>query len=128
MRRLWQRMTAADRLVSGALLLAALGGIVLVVGAAPGARVVAGDGERVLFAAPLNEPREVELAGPLGVTRLAVGRDGARIVDSPCALKTCMGMGPARRPGDLLVCLPNRILVEVHGPAADASTHDLLSR
>jgi hypothetical protein len=39
-----------------------------------------------------------------------------------------MGMGPAHRPGDLLVCLPNRILVQVEGETEESAPYDLLSR
>jgi hypothetical protein len=128
MRFLLRRMSAADRLVVLALLLAAVGGVVRVALAPSGRRVIAGDGQRVLFAAPLDEPREVGLAGPLGETRLIIAGGEARIIDSPCALKVCLGMGPARRPGDLLACLPNRIVVQVEGEGEATAPYDLLSR
>ena len=128
MKFLYRRMTLADRLVVACLLSTAIAGIAWVVAAPPGRRVVAGDGERVLFVAFLDQPCEVELAGPLGPTRLMIDQQGARITASPCALKVCMGMGPARHPGDLLVCLPNRILVQVEGEAEGTAPYDLLSR
>ena len=128
MKFLYRRMTLADRLVVACLLSAAIAGIAWVAAAPPGRRVVAGDGERILFIAPLDQPCEVELAGPLGPTRLMIDQRGARITASPCALKVCMGMGPARHPGDLLVCLPNRILVQVEGEAEGTAPYDLLSR
>lgn len=128
MKFLLRHMTLADRLVVSGLLVVALAGIGLVAAQPPGRRVVAGDGERTLFVAPLDQPREVELAGPLGMTRLVIDQQGARITASPCALKVCMGMGPARRPGDLLACLPNRILVEIAGEPREHGSYDLLSR
>jgi len=128
MKFLLRRMTPADCLVVVLLLFAAVAGIGLVAAQPPGQRVVASDGEHVLFVAPLDQHREVALDGPLGTTRLVIDQEGARIVASPCALKVCMGMGPARRPGDLLVCLPNRILVQVDGEVKDAAPYDLLSR
>jgi hypothetical protein len=128
MRFLLQRMRTADRLVVLGLLLAALAGSAWVAAAPPGQRVLVSDGSHVVFAAPLDAPREVDLAGPLGTTRLVITADGARITASPCALKACMGMGPARRPGDLLACLPNRILVEIEGDREEGAPYDLLSR
>lgn len=128
MKFLLQRMTPLDRLVTGGLLLASLAGIGVVATAPPGARVVVSDGTRVLFTAPLDEPRQVDLPGPLGTTRLEIARREARITAAPCGLKVCMGMGPARHPGDLLVCLPNRILVQIEGEAAEPVPYDLLSR
>ena len=128
MRFLLQRMRTADRLVVLGLLLAALAGSAWLATAPTGQRVLVSDGSRVLFAAPLDAARQVDLAGPLGTTRLAITADGARIIASPCALKACMGMGPARRPGDLLACLPNRILVLVEGEREGDAPYDLLSR
>ncbi len=128
MRFLLRRMGTGDRLVVVGLLLVALAGVARVAAAPPGRRVVASDGQRVLFVAPLDEPREIDLAGPLGDTRLVIDAAGARITASPCALKVCMGMGPARRPGDLLACLPNRILVQVEGESDAKPPYDLLSR
>ena len=128
MKFLLRRMTLADCLVVVVLLLTALAGIGLVAAQPPGQQGGASDGERVLFVAPLDQPRQVELDGPLGNTRLVIDQQEARIVSSPCALKVCMGMGPARRPGDVLVCLPNRILVQVTGETGEAAPYDLLSR
>jgi len=128
MKFLLQRMSLADRLVVLALLLAGLCGSTWVAAAPPGRRVVVSDGSRVLFTAPLDVPCQVDLPGPLGETRLTIGAEGARIIASPCALKVCMGMGPAHRPGDLLACLPNRILVQVEGEREASVPYDLLSR
>jgi hypothetical protein len=128
MKFLVQRMTLLDRLVVLALLGAALGGIAWLATAPPGRRVVVSDGRRTLFTAPLDRPDTVDLAGPLGVTRLVIAADGARITASPCTLKVCMGMGSARRPGDLLACLPNRILVQIEGEREPSASYDLLSR
>ena len=128
MRFLLQRMSTLDRVVVLGLLLAALGGSAWVAVAPSGERVVVSDGRRVLYAAPLATPGQVDLDGPLGTTRLVIDSAGARIVASPCALKACMGMGPARRPGDLLACLPNRILVQVEGEREGSAPYDQLSR
>jgi hypothetical protein len=128
MKILLKRMTLCDRLVVAGLLLLALGGMVMVAAAPPGRRVVVSAGDRILFAAPLDRPTEVEIEGLLGPTRLVIDQEGARITASPCTLKVCMGMGPARRPGDLLVCLPNRILVQIEGETPESAAYDLLSR
>ncbi len=127
MRPRQKRMTRGDLLLAILLLLVALAGLVRMASAPAGARVVVSDGERVLYTAALDEVKDVDLEGPLGVTRLRIDAQGARILASPCPLKVCMGMGPARRDGELLACLPNRILVEVVGPQAEED-YDLLSR
>lgn len=75
---------------------------------------------------PLDAPREIEVAGRLGVTRLRVEEGGVRCVAAPCPRRLCMHMGTARRPGDTIVCVPNGVIVVVRGPSADET--DAISR
>lgn len=122
-----RRTTGLDRLITATLLLAILASFFLL-GARPrGERVLVERDGRLLFSAPLAENRVVDLDGPLGTTRLEI-RDGrARILSSPCPTKACIGMGAITRRGDLLACVPNKLLVRIDGEGGGAD-HDLLSR
>ncbi len=123
----WHFMTAGDWLVVLFLLTAALAGIAWVAAAPEGTRVVVTSGEQTLFIAPLDQPRSVDLDGPLGQTHLVIDEQGVRITRSPCPRKICISMGTARHRGDLLACVPNRILVHIDSSAEEAP-YDLLSR
>jgi hypothetical protein len=123
----WYFMTAGDWLVVLFLLTASLAGIAWVAAAPGGTRVVVTSGEQTLFTAPLDQPRSVDLDGPLGQTHLVIDAHGARITSSPCPRKICISMGTARHTGDLLACVPNRILVHIDSSAKEAP-YDLLSR
>ena len=124
----WAYMTFADWLVIITLTLLAGAGIAMVAAAPAGTRVVASTDEQVCFIAALDQPGAVELDGPLGKTTLVIDAEGARITGSPCPRKVCMTMGPARQTGDLLACVPNRILVNIDGQQKRESAYDLLSR
>ncbi len=124
----WQIMTGGDWLVVLLLLAASLTGLVWVATAPEGTRVVVTSGEQVLFTAPVDQPHSLSLDGPLGPTRLVIDDQGVHITDSPCPRKTCISMGPARHSGDLLACVPNRILVRIDSPADAKAPYDLLSR
>ena len=51
-----------------------------------------------------------------GVTiEIAAGK--ARVTDSPCRDKLCVHAGWLERPGDVAVCLPQRVIVEIRGAA-----------
>ena len=128
MRTPWQIMTGADWLVVLFLLGTALAGLGLVATAPGGTQVVVTSDGQTCFTAPLGQPRSVDLDGPLGQTHLVIDDQGARITDSPCPRKLCIAMGPARRAGDLLACVPNRILVHINSPAGEEAPYDLLSR
>ncbi len=124
----WSYMTVGDWLVITVLIVFAVAGMAWVAGAPVGSRLVVSDGDRICFTATLDQHRTVELEGPLGRTRLVIDNQGARITGSPCPRKSCMTMGPARQTGDLLACVPNRILVRIDGERKKDSPYDLLSR
>jgi len=124
----WHYMTAGDWLIVLFLLLLSLAGVAWIATMPEGSRVLVTSGEELCFTAPLDEPRDVELEGPLGKTHLVIDEQGARIVDSPCPRKICVSMGPAKRTADLLACVPNRILVRIAGADGKEATYDLLSR
>lgn len=126
----WRRTTPLDRLLVLLLFAAALGGFAWLGHRPAGARVVALRDGRVIFTAPLDEPRTVELAGPLGNTVLRIADGAARILDSPCPRKICIGMGAISRRGAMVACVPNHILVRIEGKGAAGKeqSYDLLSR
>lgn len=55
-----------------------------------------------------------ELSGPDGVTVIEVAGGRARLVESPCNEPAWHG-GWVERPGERIVCLPNRVVLEVVG-------------
>jgi len=55
------------------------------------------------------------VTGPLGTAFLVVEKGRARLENAPCPLKICEAMGSIERPGQVIVCLPNRIVVKVSG-------------
>lgn len=124
----WQVMTGGDWLIVISLLGISLSGIGWLATAPGGTRVVVTSGGQTVFSAPLDLPQSVDLDGPLGPTHLVIDDQGARITDSPCRAKICISMGPARHTGDLLACVPNRILVRIDSPAGGEEPYDLLSR
>ena len=65
--------------------------------------------------ADLEAGRQLPVAGPLGDTIVELGEGEVRIVSSPCPDKICVKMGWINRPGHVVVCLPNQVLVRIEG-------------
>ena len=125
----WRRSRPLDRLVVVLLLL--LCGLLLVWlrPGPPGRRLLVERDGVVIYTAPLDLERTVELTGRLGITRLAIGQGSVCIEDSACPRKVCIGMGRIERAGELLACVPNGLLVRIDGDAAEqGEKYDLLSR
>ncbi|MDT8441158.1 MAG: NusG domain II-containing protein [Desulfuromonadales bacterium] len=128
MTSLWACMTGADRLLTLALTLFALAGAGWLLSAPPGERILVDDGVQIVYQGGFDRVAELSFHGPMGTSRLAIAADGVRVIEAPCPQKLCMGMGPARRSGDLIACLPNRLLVRIVGAQPAEAVHDLISR
>ena len=63
----------------------------------------------------LGADRTVLAEGPLGRTKVHIGGGMVWVEDSPCRDKVCVQMGKKKRAGERIICLPNRIVVEVVG-------------
>lgn len=77
--------------------------------------VVRAEGQPVLTVelGPDLEIERHDVSGPLGVTVVEIGPEGARILESPCRDKICIRPAPINNPGQTVVCLPNRVSVEI---------------
>ena len=62
---------------------------------------------------PLDEDRTINVPGPLGTTVVEIRDDRVRVPDSPCPNKVCVSQGWVERPGETIVCLPNRVSITV---------------
>ncbi len=61
----------------------------------------------------LFQDQDLHVPGPLGESHIQV-RDGqARFVDSPCPNKLCVHSGWLSQGGEVAVCLPNRVSLQV---------------
>lgn len=57
----------------------------------------------------------VECAGPVGKTLVRVAGRTAWVVESDCPEKRCVRQGRIGRAGQLVVCVPNRVVVRLVG-------------
>jgi hypothetical protein len=73
----------------------------------------------------LGADRTVLVEGPMGKTRVVIGGGQVWVDESPCRDKICVQMGKKRRAGEQIICLPNRVVVEVIG---DELEFDAVSR
>lgn len=72
-------------------------------------------GDRMVKSLALTETAELTLRGALGEITLRVEKNGIRVLRSTCANQVCVKQGAVRHPGEMLVCVPNRLVVLIHG-------------
>jgi hypothetical protein len=56
-----------------------------------------------------------EVKGRLGVTRIEIRGRQVRVLSSPCPLKLCQRAGWIGTAGEMVVCLPNEVVVRLPG-------------
>ena len=72
-------------------------------------------GGEVAYRAPLSQNFRYEALGPLGQTTV-VCQDGCVWVEgSCCPNKLCVKTGKARAAGQIIVCVPNEVVVRIVG-------------
>lgn len=63
----------------------------------------------------LAQDRSIEIPGPLGVSRITIHQGQARFTQSPCRNQYCVHQGWLSHAGQVAVCLPNQISLELLG-------------
>ncbi|MDX8404822.1 MAG: NusG domain II-containing protein [Mariprofundus sp.] len=78
-------------------------------------------GKTLLATYPLPLPGQpdihLEVEGELGLSDIVIDQDGARIASSPCRTQQCVLSGAHKHAGDMIACVPNRILITIRGRA-----------
>lgn len=64
---------------------------------------------------PLDVAREVKVPGRIGTSVIQIAHERTRFVSSPCTGKICVHTGWLSRSGEIAICLPNAVSVELTG-------------
>ncbi|WP_242825956.1 NusG domain II-containing protein [Clostridium tunisiense] len=63
-----------------------------------------------------------------GVNKIKVEGSKIGVVDADCPDKVCVLPGLVNRPGERIVCLPHRVVIEIRGSKNTSDTEDFISR
>ena len=89
--------------------------------------VVSVDGKKIAEY-PLKKDATYELSGShLGTNTLVIKSGKAYISEASCPDKQCMKQGKISRAGEMLVCLPNRVVVKIVDSKKDEPVIDGVS-
>ena len=76
--------------------------------------IVSVDGKDV-YKLLLTNNKQVKIIGPLGESTVEIEDKGVKMKYSPCPLKVCMHQGVINKPGQTIVCVPNRMMIRIMG-------------
>jgi len=72
----------------------------------------------------LSENKIIAVPGPLGVSIIEIKDGRVRMLSSPCPDKLCIKEGYIDKAGQVIICIPNRIVIKIEGRAGlDALTY-----
>lgn len=63
----------------------------------------------------LRTKRQLAVAGPLGNTLIAIEPGRARVLADPGPRQYCVRQGWLMRPGEIAICAPNRVSLQITG-------------
>lgn len=72
-------------------------------------------GGEVFAELDLARNRRIDVPGPLGVTTVAVDQRRVRVVSDPGPRQYCVRQGWLERAGEIAICAPNEVSVQVVG-------------
>jgi hypothetical protein len=72
-------------------------------------------GGKVYRAVPLSRDQRIEVPGPLGTSIVTIDKGRARISSDPSPRQYCVRQGWLQQSGEISVCLPNEVSVELTG-------------
>lgn len=77
--------------------------------------VVIRSGGKIYRIVPLSRNQQIEVPGPLGVSIVTIDKMRARISRDPSPRQYCVRQGWLQQAGEIAVCLPNQVSVELIG-------------
>jgi len=107
-------LTIGDKLLIGLLVCGSLSAFLLP-RRGPGEWVLIEADGQPLGRFPLKGEENISAQGPLGLHHIRISGGKVWVVDSPCPHKLCVKMGKKGRAGEVIVCVPNRVIVRVEG-------------
>jgi hypothetical protein len=72
-------------------------------------------GGEVFSELDLARNRRLEVPGPLGITTVVVDQRRVRVASDPGSRQYCVRQGWLSRSGEIAICAPNQVSVEIQG-------------
>ena len=72
-------------------------------------------GDSIYATLSLDQERTLDILGPLGNSRIIVHHGQVRFASSPCPNQYCVHQGWLSRSGQVAICLPNQVSLELIG-------------
>jgi hypothetical protein len=72
-------------------------------------------GGRIFQEVPLSRDQQIKVPGPLGISLITIEKRRARIASDPSPRQYCVRQGWLQQAGEIALCLPNQVSIELVG-------------
>ena len=72
-------------------------------------------GDKIFATYSLDQNRDIDIKGAIGVTHIVIANGKARFSRSPCPNQYCVHQGWLSHTGQAAICLPNQVSLELLG-------------
>lgn len=76
---------------------------------------------KILYELPLDEDREIELDEGGKYNKIIIKDGKAFMKEANCRDQICVHMRPIKEMGETIICLPNRVFLEIIDPMSDSN-------
>lgn len=113
---MWRILKPGDwlTLIAGSLSVAALGFTLWNGDLAD--KVVIRSGGKIFREVSLSRDQDINVPGPLGISLIRIQKRRARIASDPSPRQYCVRQGWLQQAGEVALCLPNQVSIELVGP------------
>lgn len=109
-------LTTGDKIVIVVLLFISLAGFPFVKAMTKAGTLVRIEADGKLYKIlPLHEADTLSVPGPLGETIVVIHDGTVHVSESPCRNKVCINSGHISLSGELIACIPNKVVVQISG-------------
>jgi hypothetical protein len=81
----------------------------------PASQLQIRQGDSIVGTYDLNQTRELHIHGPLGDSHISIAQGKVRFKQSPCNNQYCVHQGWLHRAGQVAICLPNQVSLQLIG-------------
>lgn len=81
----------------------------------PAGKLLIRQGDKVLASYSLDQDRSLDIHGPLGNSRVEIAHGKVRFSSAPCTNQYCVHQGWLSKVGQVAICLPNQVSLELLG-------------
>jgi hypothetical protein len=82
---------------------------------APASKLKIRLGNTIVGTYDLNQTRELAIKGPIGIANISINQGKVRFKQSPCRNQYCVHQGWLSHAGQVAICLPNQISLQLMG-------------